>query len=662
MPRILLPLLLLSMILASQVAAAPVLSERGELTAGSPTLKSGEFHQAYKINLPAGVLASFTLTAQNFPPFLIIKTPDGRNFSRGVKGTERAVKLELITLSAGEYVVAVTTDQVGQRGKFEMEGTTRAIQGGVAGLKPLLQLMGAISNTDQDLGDGIRADEFSVEIKAGQAIRAVVESTAFDAFLVLKTPEGTQLRVDDVKGKDPEVVFLSSQSGPLKIMVLNADPQGRGSYRLQVLGGSLSGVAVTPTTPTPPKPPVASGVLTDQATLGPGSARLESGEWGKLYAVPLKAGETYELQIEAMGFQPRVLALLPDGQQVDQRGAAVGSRMTLRLTSAKAGMMQFCIASARVGQGGLVRVQGGKPTTATPPATPTTPTTPTPPATPGTEPKDPRVLVPPKFEGTKLVNLKDPAFNMPAPKPNPAVVKDPGILGKTLHQMNRVRVIVSAWSEMSEKNWIYPPTKYNGTSPRWFALDLENNFQDNQGSYTVPLKWSGNVFSSRHHFDLDPHGGVQAFDVTGTVSPDGDRVEWIVIRQYVQQAYWHEQDKAAYLAKREWKSASLVDLPLYTSFITANGTGYRNTTMQDLTKVGLEFELRKGFSYGVNENASAGRHVLDLGYLLLDPAHRNHRFIDPAQMHSVEYQSSIWSHPTNKPSISVFFSREKNVR
>ncbi|MHB8996381.1 MAG: hypothetical protein ACYC63_14140 [Armatimonadota bacterium] len=657
MSRYLLPVLLL-LTLAGHALAAPLLTARGALSSRSPLLATGEFHQVQKVNVEAGMLVSLKAAAEGFPPYLVANAPDGRRFTRGVSGTARQVQLDFITTKAGVCQIAVTTEKPGQSGTFVLEGESRPLQGGIAGLRPLFNKQAKVTTTDQDLGQGRRAHTHTVTIQAGQVIRVLAESAAFDALLAVTPPGAATIQADDVSNKNPEVAFLSTKAGSLKIMVISADAKGRGAYRLQVMGGSLASAS-------PSQTPTTAALLAQQGSLGAGSPQLQSGEWGQLYGVDLVAGQSYVLRVKAQGFQPRLLAVLPDSKEVDQRAAGTATEIKVALTAGRSGLLKFCIASTRPRVGGSFRVDVAPETaptsTASVPGAALGPA----PTTPAAAPRDPRVPIRPKIDGTKFVDPKDPAFNVPAPRPLPATVRDPGVLAKTLHQMNYICVEAGGWSEMNETNWRYP--RANDTShgsPRRFTTDPDNQFDDGDGYYTVPLRWNGNVFTCQHRRNIDTRGNIEMLDVTGTVTPDGDRVEWVLIREYVQEAYWNEEEKLSLLRRRLYRSISLVDLPLRNLYHNPEtGLGEQHLTMQELLRgQPLDLALRNGLHYGYSSQPEAGKHVLDLGYLEQDPAVQGARYIDRDNIHTVEYRSTNWSHPTIHPTAKLSFERRNNVR
>ncbi|MEN6643750.1 MAG: hypothetical protein ABFE08_15025, partial [Armatimonadia bacterium] len=517
MTRWLLPVLVL--VLVGPAVAGPLLTVNGELSSRSSQLRTGEFVEVQKVNLQAGLLVSLRVTAEGFAPCLLVTTPEGRHFTQGVSGTERQVRLDFVTTTAGTHQIGVTSEKVDQRGKYVLEGEARALKDGIAGLKSLADVSKQLRPTDQGPGIDRPAHTHTVQIKAGQVVRVLVQSTAFDPVLLVTPPGGAMLKADDVEGKNPEIAFVAAQDGAVKIVVLPADPAGQGPYRLQVASGALVSSAATD----------GAAVLSQQGILGPGSAQLESGEWGALYSAKMVGGTEYVLQLEVKGFQPRILAVLPDGRQVDQRVSGDSGVVRVELTSDRSGVLRLCIASQRSGVGGTFRVSV-QPKAMADAGTPTSPVTP---AESDVTPADPRVPAPPRFQGAKLLNARSPGLSVPTPQPLPATVQDPGVLSRTLHQMNYLSVEAGGWSEIDERNWLYPkPGDVTHSSPRFFFADPDNQFRDadTATNYIVPLQWQGNVFTCKHRRDLDAHGSFEMLDVAGTVSADGSRVEWVTIR------------------------------------------------------------------------------------------------------------------------------------
>jgi len=645
----------LMLVLLGPAVAEPLLKVNGELTSRSSTLRSGEFAEVHEIDLQAGMLVSLKVAAEGFAPYVLVTTPEGRHFTRGVTGTEREVRLDFVTTTAGTHRIGVTSEKVGQRGKYVLEGEAAALKDGVAGLKSLADASRQLRLIDRVPGLDRPAIAHTAPVKAGQVARVQVQSTAFDPAVLVTPPGGAMLKADDVEGKDPEIVFVAAQDGEMKITVIPADRTGQGSYRLRVAVGTL----VTAATTTSP------AALSELGLLGPGSAQLESGEWAGLYSAKVTARTEYVLALEVKGFKPRILAVLPDGTQVDQRVSGDSGVVRLQLISERSGQVLLCIASQRPGVGGTFRMSvQPKDLTAADVGTPTAPVTPT---GPEVTPSDPRVPAPPRLQGAKLLNSRSPGLDLPTPRPTPATVQNPGVLAQTLHQMNYICVEAGGWSEVDERNWLYPrPGDTTHSSPRFFFTDPDNQFDNavGAGNYTVPLQWQGNIFTCTHRRDLDKHGSFEMLDVAGTVSPDGSRVEWVTIREYVQEAYWDEKDKEALLRRRLYRSISLVDLPLRNPYHNPDtGAGPSHITMQDLLKARpLDLTLRNGFHYGFNDSPEAGQHVLDLGYLEQDPAVRGAQYIDADKIHSVEYRSTNWAYPKRSGTAKLSFERRGNAR
>lgn len=408
-----------------------------------------------------------------------------------------------------------------------------------------------------------------------------------------------------------------------------------------------------------------------EGALGPGCPVLEKGEFVLFFSLPVEAGKTYVLRVQSEGFPARLLAGYRGGDDVVEAAAKqAGGPATLTFKAPRDGHLLIAVTSLAAGQQGPFRLEASLPATPTKTTAPAQPTTPTKPATTTSKPQDPRVPPALKFEGAKTVDLKQLPPLTP-PKPNPATVGDPGVLAKTLHQMNYLCVTAGGWSQVNETNWLYPRAgDTTHSSPRNFHPSADNQFFDRDEAkyYTVPLQWTGNVFTCSHRRNLDDRGNLEMLDVTGTVSPNGDRVQWVTVREYVQEAYWDEKTKQALLSRRLWQSFTLVDLPLRNLYYRAESDDLskRFITMQERLKMvspGLMTErmLNEGFHYGYSSARDAGSHVLDLTYLEQDPAVRNAPYIDAEKIHTVEYRSTSWAHEGGGDA-RLSFERRNNAR
>jgi hypothetical protein len=117
---------------------------------------------------------------------------------------------------------------------------------------------GTLAAGDPQLGQGEYYDAYPVEAAAGQWIEADLTADAFDTYLILVAPDGSQEDNDDHEGSQRRS-YLRVQAqagGTWQAVVTSYAGNETGDYTLTISVGGGSGPA-----PTPSAPPASSGGL-----------------------------------------------------------------------------------------------------------------------------------------------------------------------------------------------------------------------------------------------------------------------------------------------------------------------------------------------------------------------------------------------------------------
>lgn len=254
----------------------------GSLATGDATLPSHEFADYYAFAAPVG---RFTIAMQStrVDSFLVVTTPSGERLQNDDSGGSRNASLDLDVTAAGEYRIAATSYRVGESGTYELRVTaaTAAPSAPVATAPPapsapsapsapppsgaragLRTEHGALASGDSQLRSGEFFDEYDYNFPAGTPVHLEAVSSAFDTYLILRSPDGQQQDNDD---QEPGVLNAAldfvAQDGQYRVLVTSYAPGMSGSYDL-VVNGNATGAPSTPpssTTPTsPPSDPVAA--------------------------------------------------------------------------------------------------------------------------------------------------------------------------------------------------------------------------------------------------------------------------------------------------------------------------------------------------------------------------------------------------------------------
>ena len=118
---------------------------------------------------------------------------------------------------------------------------------GLTQLEPLLQVQGTLEAGDETLTDGSLYDRYEFEGRVGDVVTILLESEAFDTFLLLQDGQGNEVsQNDDIShtNRNSALVVTLPQDGLYQVLANTYDEQGQGPYKL----------IVTPIAPGQPNP------------------------------------------------------------------------------------------------------------------------------------------------------------------------------------------------------------------------------------------------------------------------------------------------------------------------------------------------------------------------------------------------------------------------
>jgi hypothetical protein len=262
------------------VAVAVHVGDRVQATLaqGNPTLRSGEFANYYSFAAPSAGTYTVTMSSSRVDSFLIITTPSGEQLHDDDGGGGRDAMVRIDAPAAGEYRIAASTYRVGEVGPYELG----VVSGASAPTAPTATAPvappsappstgaaaprtehGELASGDQQLRSGEFFDEFDYDFPRGTRVHLEAQSTAFDTYLILRTPDGQQTDNDD---QSPGVLnaamdFVASQDGQYRVLVTSYAPGMSGAYDLVVgtNGASVAPPTVAAPTPSAPGAPIPPG-------------------------------------------------------------------------------------------------------------------------------------------------------------------------------------------------------------------------------------------------------------------------------------------------------------------------------------------------------------------------------------------------------------------
>jgi hypothetical protein len=265
-------------------------TERGELVQGDQQLRSGEFFDEHTLNLQVGEAVHLEARSTAFDTYLIVRAPSGEQQDNDdlTPGNLNA-GLDFVAREAGAYRVLVTSYRAGETGAYEL-----VTRGGAAGTAPTTAppptptapppsappaaatgggqaQRGELAQGDRQLQTGEFSDSYPMTFTPGQPVSIRVESSAFDTYLIVRSPSGRQEDNDDlVSGNlNSGIDIPSAEAGEYTVMVTSYRPGETGPYTLTAGGasggGGGGGGGAT-------RPPTGGGTGTTGPAAAPGSS------------------------------------------------------------------------------------------------------------------------------------------------------------------------------------------------------------------------------------------------------------------------------------------------------------------------------------------------------------------------------------------------------
>lgn len=230
----------------------------GALARGDRRLESGEYVNTWTLRGRRGQTVDLRLTSSAFDPYLAIRGPGGlSDFNDDDPDGDGALNSRLVvTLPAdGDYEVTATSYAPGEVGGYRLAALSadgrastnrpsqqsyveddRGQQTATGGSIQLGQTVGgSLQAGDDQLSSGEYADSFTFVGRRGQRVAAELTSSAFDAYLILRTPSGEQIDNDDGEnGTDSRIDTVLAEDGEYEVQVTSYAPGETGSYRFSV--------------------------------------------------------------------------------------------------------------------------------------------------------------------------------------------------------------------------------------------------------------------------------------------------------------------------------------------------------------------------------------------------------------------------------------------
>jgi hypothetical protein len=328
----------------AQQSIQPGGSASGALGRGDSRLDSGEFVDTYVFRGRAGQRVDARLSSGEFDAYLMIRGPSG--FSQendDVSGDSTDSALDVRLPADGEYRLMATSYEAGEIGRYTLSldtrgggrdqgqgrgqgGYTQSIGGGGrgpsggsgAGGGGSIRLgdanPGMLGNGDDRLETGEFTDTWTLRGQPGGRYVARLNSSDFDAYLMVRGDGVSEDNDDDPSGRgdrNSRIDFVMPRDGEVEVTATSYQPGETGGYVLTVdeaggggrgdRGDRGQGGRPAPQTPATGNLQVGGNVT---GRLASGSSQLRSGEYADGYTLRGRRGDRLDLRLTSTQFDP----------------------------------------------------------------------------------------------------------------------------------------------------------------------------------------------------------------------------------------------------------------------------------------------------------------------------------------------------------------------
>jgi len=220
----------------------------GELTPNDAQRRSGKYEDVYILSGRRGGRVDLRLSSTDFDSYLAVTGPRGFSVANDdEEGDEEVVDSRLVLEfpADGDYRVTVTTLRAGETGAYRLQASAPPPGVPAAAPEPAEPITlgaavgGRLEHGDGRLSSGEYSDRYRFSARRGQRVRAELSSGKFDAYLMLRRPDGSQDDSDDIlvdgrTSTDSRIDTVLAEDGEYVLVVTSFQPGETGDYRLTV--------------------------------------------------------------------------------------------------------------------------------------------------------------------------------------------------------------------------------------------------------------------------------------------------------------------------------------------------------------------------------------------------------------------------------------------
>lgn len=232
-------------------------SVTGRLTQADQKFADGSHYKMYAFVGNKGDTLTFDLTSDDFDAELVVADASGNRLGANDDSGERCnARLQFVPPAAGNYRIYANSSAQAELGEFHLAmarghaavaaDTVCRGFGKVAGLIEVGQTVtGNLTSDDPEFtGDSTYFQRWILPVKPNQSFTVDLESSDFDAYLILTKGRGDKLVENDDGGGscNARLVYTATDDHPLRIVVNTASRPRRqtGHFTLRVTEGESS--------------------------------------------------------------------------------------------------------------------------------------------------------------------------------------------------------------------------------------------------------------------------------------------------------------------------------------------------------------------------------------------------------------------------------------
>ncbi len=306
----------------------------GSLRAGDPTRSSGQFADAYTFEGQANQTIDIRLSSSTYDPFLSISGPgnfqadndDDTNSSEPLRNSRLTVTLP----QSGTYRIQATSFSAGSTGDYRLSvsqgsgaNATQASQGQVLSFGEPAR--GRLQEGDGQLRSGEFSDAFRFLGQAGQRVAIEMRSSEIDAYIIMRSPEGTQTDNDDFEGlgTNSRIELTLTETGEYNVYATTFRPGETGSYEIVV-----TDLSARPQATAPPAAASSGNVANNQAVNGSltgSDPTMTEGQHYDVYTFTGRRGQNVSIDLTSSTFDTFLMLIFPSGEGVEDDDGIAGS-------------------------------------------------------------------------------------------------------------------------------------------------------------------------------------------------------------------------------------------------------------------------------------------------------------------------------------------------